>query len=355
MNIQILKTEKFKEKPKATDLTFGTYFTDHMFSMDYAPNQGWHNPGIEPYAPISMDPSTTVLHYGQTIFEGLKAYRTKKSSVQLFRPKDNLLRLNSSAKRLCIPEIDVDFALLALKKLLLLEHEWVPHLSGTSLYIRPAIIAMDPYLGVRPSHTYKFFIILCPVGAYYPEGFNPVKIWVTDKYVRTIRGGIGRAKTAGNYAASLYAAEEAKSKGYTQVLWLDGVNLKYIEEVGTMNIFFKINNHLVTPPLGDSILAGITRDSVLALARHWNITTSERRISIDEVVEAHNSGTLQEVFGAGTAAVISPVSHLSWNDRVLTIGDGGVGPLAHKLYNEITAIQYGKVKDPFGWIMSIDD
>ncbi len=355
MELKIVKAEKLKEKPEESELSFGTQFTDHMFNMDYSPTKGWSNARIEPYGPIVMDPATMVLHYGQAIFEGLKAYRTKTGAIQLFRPKDNFARLNISAKMLCIPEIDPEFALAALKKLLVLEQEWIPSLAGTSLYIRPTIVAMDPHLGVSPSHTYRFFIILSPVGAYYPEGFNPVKILVTDKYVRAVRGGLGMAKTPANYAASLYAAEMAKEKGYTQVLWLDGVEQRYIEEVGTMNIFFRIDDTLVTPPLQGSILAGIMRDSVIALAKHWNIPVEERLITIDEVMSAHEKGILQEVFGSGTAAVISPVNELAWGDQVITIKDGNVGPMAQRLYNEITAIQYREAEDPFGWVVSIED
>jgi branched-chain amino acid aminotransferase len=296
-----------------------------------------------------------VLHYGQAVFEGLKAYRTSDGRIQLFRPDRNMARLNRSAQFVCIPPVDEAFVLQALKSLVAIEKDWVPRAPETSLYIRPTIVAMDPYLGVRPSLTYRFFIILSPVGAYYPEGFNPVKIWVTDKYVRAVRGGLGEAKTPANYAASLYGAEVAQKAGYTQVLWLDAVEFRYIEEVGTMNILFVIDGELVTPPLGGSILAGITRDSVLTLARHWNIPVAERRITINEVMEAHKSGSLQELFGSGTAAVISPVSHLAWRDKVITVGDGGVGPVAQRFYDAITDIQYGRGEDSFGWIVPIEE
>jgi branched-chain amino acid aminotransferase len=302
-----------------------------------------------------MDPATMVLHYGQAIFEGLKAYRASNGKIQLFRPDQNVARFNRSARLLCIPEIDEAFALQAIKTLVAMERDWVPRAPETSLYIRPTIVAMDPYLGVRPSHTYRFFVILSPVGAYYPEGFNPVKIWVTDEYVRAVRGGLGEAKTAANYAASLYGAEVAKEAGYTQVLWLDAVEKRYIEEVGTMNIFFVINGELVTPALGGSILAGITRDSVIALAKKWGIPVAERAISIAEVLKAHEGGDLEEIFGSGTAAVISPVSHLAWRDKVITVGDGGVGPVAQRLYDAITDIQYGRVEDPFGWIVAVEE
>lgn len=353
MELTITKAQQLKPHPDDKNLNFGTIFTDYMFNMDYNPEKGWHHPRIEPLQPIDMHPSTMVLHYGQAIFEGLKAFRTEDNQVQLFRPQENFKRFNASARALCIPEFDEDFALNALKKLLNIEKEWVPGAPGTSLYIRPTIIAMDPFLGVRASYTYRFFIILCPVGAYYPEGFNPVKIWVSKDHVRAVPGGVGHVKTAGNYAASLLAGEKAHQKGYTQVLWLDGVERRYVEEVGSMNIFFVIDGKLITPMLTGSILPGITRDSVIKLARHWGIDVTERKISIDEVIDASTNGTLQEVFGSGTAAVISPVGELKYGDKILTIGNGEVGPIAKKMFDAITAIQYGKTEDPFGWIASL--
>ncbi len=353
MQLTIKKAEQLKSHPADSELTFGTVFTDHMFNMDYNPDQGWHHPRIEPYGAITMDPATMVLHYGQEVFEGLKAYRTPSGAIQLFRPKDNFKRMNLSCQKLCIPEVDADFALTSLKELLKIEKDWVPSAPETSLYIRPTIIAMDPFLGVRASHTYRFFIILSPVGAYYKEGFNPVKIWVTKNHVRAVRGGVGEAKTSGNYAASLYAGEEAQRQGYTQVLWLDGIEQKYIEEVGSMNIFFVIDDELITPKLNGSILPGITRNSVITLAKTWNIKVSERQISIDEVMQAHSSGSLQEIFGSGTAAVISPVGELKYNDTVISIGNGSVGPIAHRLFKTLTDIQYGKTKDPMGWVEPI--
>ena len=353
MKIPLTKTNHPKPKPKDTELTFGTVFTDHMLNMDYDPENKWHNPRIEPYAPIQMDPSTMVLHYGQAIFEGLKAYRTKSGAIQLFRPKDNFKRLNRSARALCIPEIDESLVLDGLKQLLNLEKDWVPSAPETSLYIRPTIIAMDPYVGVRASYTYRFFIILSPVGAYYPEGFNPVKIWVTKDHVRAVRGGVGDSKAAGNYAASLYAGEKAHEAGYTQVLWLDGVELKYVEEVGSMNIFFVIDDEIITPALNGSILPGLTRDSVIKLAKHWGMKVTERRISINEVFDAHAGGSLKEIFGSGTAAVISPVGELKYDDKVIHIGNGKVGPIAHKFFTTITDIQYGNTDDPMGWVEPI--
>ncbi len=350
MQLTITKSDTLKPKPDNSSLGFGTIFTDHMFNMDYNPDNGWHNPRIESYTPIEMDPATAVLHYGQAVFEGLKAYRTDSGAIQFFRPKDNFKRLNRSCQMLCIPEFDEDFVFDAMKQLIALEKNWIPGAPETSLYIRPTIIATDPFLGVRASYTYRFFIILSPVGAYYSEGFNPVKIWVTKNHVRAVRGGIGEAKAAGNYAASLYAGEEAHKNGYTQVLWLDGVHQKYIEEVGSMNIFFVIDDELVTPVLNGSILPGITRDSVLTMAKKWNIKVSERQISIDDLIDAYDSGKLQEIFGSGTAAVISPVGEMKYSDRVINIGGGKVGPMANRLYQAITDIQYGRTEDTQGWI-----
>ena len=353
MQLTVKKADQLKTKPDDSTLGFGSIFTDHMFNMDYNPQEGWHNPRIEPYASMDMDPATMVLHYGQGVFEGLKAFRTNSGDVQLFRPTDNFKRLNNSARLLCIPEIDEAFALDALKQLLVIEKDWVPSTPGTSLYVRPTIIATDPFLGVRASHTYRYFIILSPVGAYYAEGFNPVKIWVTRNHVRAVRGGVGEAKTPGNYAASLYAAEQAHQHGYTQVLWLDGIEQQYIEEVGAMNIFFVINGELITPMLTGSILPGITRNTVIALAKKWDIKVTERKISIDEVLDAHTSGKLEEIFGSGTAAVISPVGEIKYGDKVITVGDGKVGPMANKFYKTISDIQYGNTEDPLGWIETL--
>jgi branched-chain amino acid aminotransferase len=294
-----------------------------------------------------------VLHYGQGVFEGMKAYRNRQGGVQLFRPQENFKRLNASNRKLCIPEIDEAFALGALKQLLTVEKDWVPSAPGTSLYIRPTIIATDPFLGVRASFTYRFFIILSPVGAYYAEGFNPVKIMVTKDHVRAVRGGVGDTKTLGNYAASLLAGDKAHKAGYTQVLWLDGVELKYVEEVGAMNIFFVIGDELITPMLSGSILPGITRDSVIALGQSWGMTVSERKISIDEVIDAHTAGHLKEIFGSGTAAVISPVGELKYEDTMITVGDGQVGPMAHKFFQTLQDIQYGTIEAPQGWIEAV--
>jgi branched-chain amino acid aminotransferase len=353
MHVTINKAGQLKAKPDEKKLGFGTTFTDHMFNMDYSVEKGWHNPRIEPYAPLVMEPSTMVLHYGQGVFEGMKAYRNQQGGVQLFRPRENFKRLNASNRKLCIPAIDEAFALDALKQLLNVEKDWVPSAPGTSLYIRPTIIATDPFLGVRASFTYRFFIILSPVGAYYAEGFNPVKIMVTKDHVRAVRGGVGDTKTLGNYAASLLAGDMAHKAGYTQVLWLDGVEQKYVEEVGAMNIFFVIGDELITPMLSGSILPGITRDSVIALGKSWGIKVSEKKISIDEVIDAHNAGHLKEIFGSGTAAVISPVGVLKYEDKVITVGDGRVGPLAHQFFQAIQDIQYGTIEGPRGWVEAV--
>ncbi|MEE8540355.1 MAG: branched-chain amino acid aminotransferase [Desulfobacterales bacterium] len=350
MQITITKADRLKSKPDDDKLDFGTHFSDHLFNLDYHIDKGWHNPRIEPYHSFQMDPASMVLHYGQGIFEGLKAYRTESGSIQLFRPRDNINRMNRSCKLMCMPQVDEAFTLESLKQLLLIEQNWVPRAPGTSLYIRPTMIAMDPFIGVRASHTYRYYVILSPVGAYYAEGFNPVKILVTKEHVRAVRGGVGEAKTMGNYAASLLAAEKAHKAGYTQVLWLDGVEQKYLEEVGTMNIFVVLGDEVITPRLNGSILPGITRDSVIQLLKLWNLQITERQISIDELMQAHASGKLKEIFGSGTAAVISPVGGLKYEDTVIEIGDGGVGPLANRLFGALKDIQYGKAKDPAGWI-----
>lgn len=353
--ITVTRVKKPKQKPNANDLKFGRIFTDHMFVMDYDGDNGWHDPRIVPYAPISLDPSAIVLHYGQTVFEGLKAYVTEDGTAQLFRPEQNFKRLNRSNARLCIPPIDEQFALKALKKLVAIEKDWIPNAPGTSLYIRPFIIGTEPFLGVAPSKKYQFYIILSPVGAYYEEGINPVKIAVEDEYVRAVVGGTGEAKTGGNYAASLIAQEKIEDEGFAQVLWLDGVEKKYIEEVGSMNVFFKINGEVVTPKLTGSILSGITRMSVLQLLKHWEIPVSERRISIEELYEAYEKGELEEAFGTGTAAVISPIGQLVWQDKHMIINHEQTGPLSKKIYETITGIQYGTIEDPFDWITIVEE
>ncbi len=353
MNISITKTSNPKQQPDKNNLGFGQYFTDHMFIMDYTEGKGWHDPRIVPYAPLELDPSCMVLHYGQAIFEGLKAYKTKNGEILLFRPEKNMERVNSSNDRLVIPRIDVDFGVQAIKELVRVDADWIPDAPGTSLYIRPFIIATDPYLGVRPSDTYKFIIILSPVGAYYKEGINPVKIYVESNYVRAVKGGLGFAKTVANYASSLKAQVEAKHAGYTQVLWLDGIDKKYIEEVGTMNVFFKINGEVITPALEGSILPGITRMSTIELLRKSGIPVTERKISIQELYDAHAAGKLDEAFGTGTAAVISPIGEFNWNGSSITVNGGKIGPVAAKVYETITGIQSGDLDDTYGWTQKV--
>lgn len=351
--ITFIKNEEPKAKPKSDNLPFGKYFTDHMFIYDYTEEKGWHNPRIVPYQPLVLDPAAMIFHYGQTIFEGLKAYRTPEGHIQLFRPDKNMERLNRSNRRMCIPEIDEQFAIQAIKQLVHIEEEWVPDAPGTSLYIRPFIIATEPYLGVRPSKDYQFIVILSPVGAYYESGINPVKIAVENEYVRAVKGGTGEAKTAGNYASSLIAQEIADKEGYEQVLWLDGLEKKYIEEVGSMNVFFKINGKVITPVLNGSILEGVTRNSVIQLLKHWDIPVEETKISMEELYQHYENGELEEAFGSGTAAVISPIGELAWDDKQMILNNGETGEIARRLYQTLTGIQYGTVKDPFSWIVKV--
>ena len=343
-----------KPRPDGTALGFGQLFTDHMFVMPYdAVKGGWHDPEVRPYTNFSLDPAAMVFHYGQAIFEGLKAYRGGNGAVHLFRPTANLARMNISASRLCMPALPLETALAGLKALVRSDADWVPSAPGATLYIRPTMVATEAALGVRPAKQYLFFIIMSPVGAYYPEGFNPVKIYVTDQYVRAVPGGVGAAKAAGNYAASIRAAEEAKKQGFTQVLWLDACERRYVEEVGTMNIFFVIGDEVITPPLSGSILPGITRDSALRLIRDWGYPVVERPISIDEVLEAGGRDTLKEAFGTGTAAVISPVGALHYQGRDCVINGGKTGALSQRLFDELQAIQYGRARDPYGWVETL--
>lgn len=353
LKVEISLSSSKKTKPQFDNLEFGRNFTDHMFIWDYTEGIGWHDPRIVPYQPIALDPAATVFHYGQTVFEGLKAYLTKDEQVLLFRPDENMKRLNRSNDRLCMPQIDEELALSGLKQLIQVDRDWIPNVEGTSLYIRPFMIATEAYLGVHPAHEYKFIIILSPVGAYYKEGINPVKIAVESEYVRAVAGGTGNAKTAGNYAASLKASEIAEQQGYSQVLWLDGREKQYIEEVGSMNIFFKIDGEVVTPALNGSILEGITRKSIIELLKYWNIPILERRISIQEIQQSYHDGLLEEAFGTGTAAVISPVGELFYQNQKLVINNGETGPLAKKLYDTLTGIQTGIEPDPFGWAQKL--
>lgn len=352
--ITIDRTQHPKQKPTdQTKLGFGNYYTDHMFLMNYDEGKGWHDPRIVPYGPIELDPAAMCLHYGQEVFEGLKAYRTEDGRILLFRPDRNMARLNSSNERLCIPAIDEAFAVEAVKKLVSVDQDWIPTAEGTSLYIRPFIFATEPQVGVHPAQELLFAIILSPVGAYYPEGLNPVKIYVEDNYVRAVRGGMGYTKTGGNYAASLKAQDEAEKVGYTQVLWLDGVERKYIEEVGTMNVFFVIDDEIITPELQGSILPGVTRMSCIELLKKQGYKVSERKLSIDEVARAADEGRLREAFGSGTAAVISPIGELKWDDKVMTINNGEIGAISQHLYDTLTGIQWGKLPDPYGWTVEV--
>ena len=355
--IAIERTTAPKAKPAAgAALGFGKYYTDHMFIMNYDEGEGWHDPRIVPYGPLSLDPAAMCLHYGQEVFEGLKAYRAPDGEVVLFRPDRNMARLNVSNERLCIPALDEAFAVHAVKQLVAVDQDWIPHGEGTSLYIRPFIIAVDPHVGVHPAQHLLFIVILSPVGAYYPEGINPVRIYVERHYVRSVKGGMGYAKTGGNYAASLKAQDTAAKLGYTQVLWLDGLERRYIEEVGTMNVFFKIDGEIITPALQGSILSGITRMSCVELLRSWGYTVTERPLALDEVEAAAQNGTLEEAFGTGTAAVISPIGELKVDDdTVLTINNGQIGEVAQRLYDELTGIQNCRRPDPFGWVVKVND
>ncbi|MHC1770492.1 MAG: branched-chain amino acid aminotransferase [Flexilinea sp.] len=354
LDIKIEKTSTPKQKPEmGSKLPFGTIFTDHMFVMDYDEGKGWHDARIIPFQNISLSPSASVFHYGQEMFEGLKAYKTAEGKTLLFRPQKNIERANRSDERLCIPQISPEDFLQALKAVVKMDEDWIPTAEGTSLYIRPFVIATEPHLGVRASSSYLFIIILSPSGAYYSNGFNPVKIWIEDDYVRAVRGGIGEAKTGGNYVASLKAQVKAHDGGYDQVLWLDGVERKYIEEVGAMNIFFKINGTVITPKLNGSILPGVTRASVVELCKDWGYPTEERKISIDEIFKAYQEGKLEEVWGTGTAAVISPVDQLKWEDHIMPVNPGKIGQLSQKLYDTITGIQLGKLADPHQWTVEV--
>ena len=349
--IQLAAVRKAKPDPKT--LIFGKTFTDHMFLMNYDAGQGWHDGRIVPYGPLPLDPSTMVFHYAQEVFEGLKAYRTPDGGVQLFRPMENVKRLNSSCDRMCIPPLPEELTLEAIKALVKVEADWVPHEPATSLYIRPFVIATDPNLGVHASHSYIFCIICCPVGAYYKEGIKPVRIYVENEDVRAVRGGTGYTKCGGNYAASIRAGERAEQQGYAQVLWLDGVHRKYIEEVGAMNVLFKVNGEVITPELTGSVLPGITRKSCLELLRHWNIPVSERLITARELFDAGSQGKLEEAWGSGTAAVVSPIGEMGWQDEHVVINNGQIGPLTQRLYDTLTGIQWGTLEDPFGWTMRV--
>lgn len=352
--ISITKTTNPKERPTdESKLGFGKIFTDHMFLMDYSADKGWNNARIVPFGPIPTHPASTVFHYGAEIFEGMKAYRAADGTIRLFRPMENIKRLNNSAERLCLPQLDEEGCLDILNTIVELEKDWVPHSEGTSLYLRPFLYGNDPHLGVHAVSNAVFAVICSPVGAYYATGLNPVSIAIESQDVRAVRGGTGYAKCGGNYAASLRAGKRAEEKGYAQVLWLDGVERKYIEEVGAMNVMFKIGGKIITPELTGSVLPGITRKSSIEMLRSWGYEVEERLFSVDELFEAVENGTLEEAWGTGTAAVVSPIGHLFYNNKEYTISDNKIGPLTQKLYDELTAIQWGKAEDKFGWSVTV--
>lgn len=352
--IQSRLSENRKPRPKDTELVFGRVFTDHMALIDYEDGRGWIDPRIVPYGPLSLDPAAAVLHYGQELFDGMKAFRGADNRIRLFRADRHCRRMSEGAARLCMPAIDVELMHEATLALLRADREWVPGAPGTALYIRPTLIANEPFLGVRPSSKYLFFIIASPVGAYSGAAFTPIKIWVEDQYVRAAPGGLGAVKAGANYIASLLAAEEAKKRGYAQVLWTDAVEHRYLEEVGTMNMVVRIGNEFITPPLDGTILGGITRDSVLTLLREWGLLVNERALGMEELIAAHRKGDLKEVFGCGTAAVITPVGELGWKGDRILINDGKAGESAQRLFEAITDIQYGRAPDTHGWITFVD-
>ena len=353
MEIRFEKTANPKEKVDASEVGFGKYFTDYMFVMDYNKEEGWHDARIIPFGNLNLSPASAVFHYGAEVFEGLKAYKTPEGRVQLFRPKDNIKRLNDSAERICLPQLDEEFVLEALNKFVSIEKNWVPEKKGTSLYIRPFLFATSPELGLHSITDAKFVIIASPVGNYYKEGINPVSIMIESEDVRAVRGGTGYAKCGGNYAASNRAGEKAEKKGFSQVLWLDGVERKYIEEVGSMNVMFKINGTIVTPKLTGSVLPGITRRSCIQLLKDWGYTVEERLISVDEIGEAMKNGTLEEAWGTGTAAVVSPIGVLEYQDKKYEINNQEIGEVTKKLYDELTGIQWGTKEDVHNWCFEV--
>ena len=353
MEISITKNPNRTTLPNESTLGFGKVFTDHMFVMDYEYGKGWHNARIVPFERLSIHPASTVLHYGSEIFEGLKAYRTEDGEIRLFRPMENIRRMNASADRMCLPAIDENDFLQALVTFVELEKDFVPHSFGTSLYLRPFMFGNDETLGVHTVHHATFMIIASPSGSYYAEGINPVKIMIESEDVRAVKGGTGAVKCGGNYAASNRAGEKAAQKGYSQVLWLDGIHRKYIEEVGAMNVMFKIDGEIVTPELTGSILPGITRKSCIEVLKNMGYKVSERRISIDELIEALQNGKLEEAWGCGTAAVVSPIGRFYYNDNEYDVNAGKIGEVSKKLYDTLTGIQWGKIDDPFGWVYKI--
>lgn len=353
MEIKVLRTLHPKDKPNSSALGFGKVFTDHMFIMDWSSDIGWHDARIVPFANLSIHPASTVLHYGSEIFEGLKAYRRADGEVQMFRPIENVRRLNNSAERLCLPQIPEEDALQILNTFVSIEKDWTPDKEGTSLYLRPFMFGNDESLGVHAVHHAKFVIIASPVGSYYKEGISPVKIMIEDRDVRAVRGGTGYAKCGGNYAASNRAGEHAEQLGYSQVLWLDGVERKYIEEVGAMNVMFKIDDEIVTPMLTGSILPGITRKSCIEILKDEGYKVSERLLSVDELLSALEEGRIKEAWGCGTAAVVSPIGELCYKDKKFTVNNGVIGDVTQHLYDTLTGIQWGKREDKHGWIRPV--
>ena len=353
LHIDFHPTTEKKEKPDASSLGFGKYFTDHMFIMEYDDANGWHNDRIEPFHRLSLHPASTVFHYGAEIFEGLKAYRTPDGAVQLFRPIENIRRMNNSAERLRLPQFSEEDGIEILDTFVRTEQDWVPSAPGTSLYLRPFLFGNDETLGVHSIHHAMFVLIASPVGSYYKEGINPVRIMIESEDVRAVRGGTGYAKCGGNYAASNRAGENAEKLGFSQVLWLDGVHRKYIEEVGAMNVMFRFGDEIATPALTGSILPGITRKSCIELLRADGWTVNERLISVDELEEAMKNGTLTEAWGCGTAAVVSPIGELYYNGHSCIVGGGKIGEVTQKLYDTLTGIQWGRLPDTHGWIHKI--
>ncbi len=355
LEVDLKKVEKSKiDNYDLENLVFGTIFTDHMFMMEYKDGK-WDKPKIIPYGPISLEPSICSLHYAQMGFEGLKAFKTVDDKINIFRIDKNYERFCTTCERLCMPQVSKEIFIEGIKMLVDLDRKWIPKKKGSALYIRPFMFATEPFLGVRPSKSYLYMVILSPVGPYYKEGFNPVKLITSGTFTRACEGGLGFTKAAANYAISLYPATQAQKKGYTQVLWLDGKEHRYVEEVGTMNFFCVIDNEVITPPISTgTILPGITRESVITILRDKDYKVSERKISIDEIIEAHEKGILNEIFGTGTAAVISPVGELAHEDKKIIVNNGKTGPIAQMLFEEITGIQYGEKPDKYGWNFILD-
>jgi branched-chain amino acid aminotransferase len=353
IEIAVRRTEQSKPRPPSTDLGFGQYFTDHMFLMDFEAGRGWHSPRIVPYAPLSIDPAASVLQYAQGLFDGFKAIRGQDGKIRLFRPDRHCARMTHGATRMSMPMLQPDVMLQAVMEFVRVEQDWVPSAPNTALYLRPTLIGTEAFLGVRPSRAYTFYIIASAVGAYYAEGFNPVSIWIEEDNVRAARGGLGAVKAGANYAASLYAAERARAKGYAQVLWTDAAEHKYLEEVGTMNLFVQIGDTFLTPPLEGSILDGVTRNSIITLLREWKYEVVERPIAVDEIVRAHGEGRLKDVFGCGTAAVISPVGELGYKDKKMVINDRQPGAMSQRLLQELTGLQQGRIPDHRGWLFAL--